>query len=269
MKKTKAIAGMTILALGVAGGGRLYAETHKTEADAQAQMTQEVVSGSAADRQVELSERGLSAMNDIHLARLALNDGYVDKAKDLLGEAKDLLQRVKSEDRPASHEPGKQAGTDSQATGDDMIPILSELQVVESYAVDAAAPGADQAAEQTASKTGKAAPSEDAKAARAKDRSDAVAKANEHLSKGDREAAAAALRLVDLALVDQTLSMPLSETTESVDQALRFIKKDELYEANLELKKARDALAVTTHVVAAPIGKDDSAKAPEPAKSAG
>ncbi|NEX19798.1 YfdX family protein [Thiorhodococcus mannitoliphagus] len=271
MKATKEIAAIAVLALGVAGVGQLYAETQKTEGTPQAQVSQEAVRGSEADRQVELSEHGLAAMNDIHLARVAINDGYVDNARDLLKEAKSLLDTVKSEDRPASAEKAQQVAQDTQGSRDDMIPILSDLQVVESYSLDAAKPKATQSATASADKasSGDAAKAVDSKAAKTQARSDAVAKASEHLSKGERGAAAEALQMVDLALVDQTLSMPLSQTVESVDQALKLIQKDELHQANLELKKARDALVLTTHVVNEPLGSTDSGKAPESAKQSG
>jgi hypothetical protein len=39
-------------------------------------------------------------MNDIQMARMAVNDGFVDNARKLLAEAKTLLGQVEQEDTP-------------------------------------------------------------------------------------------------------------------------------------------------------------------------
>ncbi|MBK1723444.1 YfdX family protein [Thiocystis violacea] len=271
MKPTKAIAVMTVVALGVAGAGQLYAETQKAESSAGTEVSQQVSGGPQAKDQIELSEHGLAAINDIHLARVAVNDGYVDNARNLLKEARTLLDQVKSEDKPIKvqtdvRRDGKEVEHQTQSVTADMIPIMSEMQVVESYSL-ANAKSAKGSAE-TASSQGKTAQNSPAASASAKTdqaeaRTAAVAKANAHLSQGDRGAAAEALRLVDLALVDQTVSMPLAETTQSVDRAIQFIDQDKLHEANLELKQVRDGLVLTTHVVAAPVGTTKTSPSPK------
>lgn len=251
----------------MAGVGTLYAATHQTQTPGNTEISETLSGGPGLSQQVGLSEHGLAAINDVRLARVAINDGYIDNAKSLLKDAQDLLGQVKSEDKPMTVKTdvdvnGKQVQHDSKAVKADLIPIMSEMQVVESYTVkDQGGQAAQQSKAAQQDKTaqqGKADQNGSTKTASAKSpapskaRTDAIAKANEHLSKGERGAAAEALRLVDLALVDQTVSMPLKETTQSVDQAMKLINQDKLHQANLELKKVRDNLVLTTHVVTAP-----------------
>ncbi|MFN2166178.1 MAG: YfdX family protein, partial [Anaerolineae bacterium] len=80
----------------------------------------------------------------------------------------------------------------------------------------------------------------------------AVSKAKEHLGKGARDEAVEVLKAADVGLVSEDLSMPLSDTMAHVDQTLKLIGGDKLYEANLELKKALDGLVRETTVLVQP-----------------
>jgi hypothetical protein len=190
------------------------------------QVTETYSGGPTADQAKEMSREGLAAVRDIHMARVALNDGYKDNAKKLLDEAHGLLEKVKGENLPITVTEQVKVGdkdihSDKSTVAPDMIPILSELQVVEDF---------------TASPT----------------KAEAVSKAKEHLGKGARDKAAEVLKVAEVGLVSQDLSMPLSDTLGRVDQTLKLIDGDKLYEANLELKKALEGLVRETTILVQP-----------------
>ena len=275
MKSAVFLTAASLIALSVAGLGQLHAATDSNKTPTE---VSEAVSGGATSAQdVDMSEHGLAAMNDIHLARTAINDGYVDSAKKLLDEAHMLLGRVASEDMPVTVTTEVKVGDkttqkETVTAKPDLIPILSELQVVEGFAAqpqDAAAASqsadqpADQAAEQavsqavtqSAGKAPQSSPDKQADNAARPSKSDriaAVGQAREQLSKGDREGAIETLRLVDLGLVSRTLSMPLAETNSHVDKAIALLDEGKLHEANLELKQAKDGLVADTVVMIEP-----------------
>ena len=270
----------SLIALALAGAGttQLFAGT-PAGANTPVTISNEHVSGGPNARQdVEMSEHGLAAMNNIYLARIAVNDGTVDGAKDLLKQAKTLLDQVKSEDRPmkvtADVKVGdKQAKKETSNGPADLIPIMGDTQIVEAYAPEQSGQSAGQdtsaqASPQSQPQSQQAQPqaktaasdngqssSEQAAAGNKPshgERMAAVQKARQQLRNGDRKGAAETLRLVELDLVSQIVSMPLHETTQHVDKALSLIDKDKLHQANLELKKAKDDLVVETSVAVGP-----------------
>ena len=262
MKRSYEIAAASAIALAFLGVAHHRAQA--TEQTAPTAAVTELVTGAPSPQQeAELSEHGLSAMNDIHLARMAVNDGYVQSAKKLLGEAQKLLAEVKKEDHPVTVTTdikvgGKDVEHDSKKERLDLIPIMSELQVVEGF---------DEAARKTATETPKTADTAQsaspqtadtkseaqAEADKAKSKAGAIAKAREHLRNGDRKAAIEDLKLEDLTLISKLLSMPLTETSAHVDKAAALIDQGKLHEANLELKKVQDGLILSATVVHEPI----------------
>jgi hypothetical protein len=289
MKRFAVLTSASLVAMAIAfgGAGTLYADAMHAQAGKTETVAEQVSGGPDVKAQTEMSEHGLAAMNDIQMARLAVNDGYVDNARKLLGEAKTLLEQVKEEDVPVTvttevkvgDKPVKKETVTKQP---DLIPILAKMQLVEGYA-EASGDRSDDAGAQAASKPdapkqAKVEPA-DANVAKAdtasqaaaaekptsEARAAAVAQARQQMREGDRAGAIETLRLVDLGLVSQVVSMPLAETSEHVDKALSLIDKDQLHEANLELKQAADALVVETQVIvepaiAAPAGDDDQAQ---------
>jgi hypothetical protein len=264
MKRSVALTAASLIALALAGAGttQLLAGTPADKTQS-AVVSEQVTGGPTAKQDVEMSEHGLAAMNDIYLARIAINDGYVDNAKDLLKDARTLLDQVKSEDKPvkvtAEVKTGDKAGKKETASAKaDLIPIMGDTQIVEAYAPEQA----KQAAHEDSSATAKP----DAKTAASSDKSThaqrvaAVNKARDQLRGGDTQAAAETLRLVELDLVSEVVSMPLNETSQHVDKAIALIDKGKLHEANLELKKAKDGLIVETSVAVEP-GQSKAASA--------
>jgi hypothetical protein len=250
---------VSLAALSVAGLGVLYAGAAPDKAPTE---VSEMVSGGATSAQeADMSEHGLAAMNDIHLARMAINDGYLDSAKKLLDEAHTLIGRMTSEDLPVTVTTEIKVGdktTEKQTVTrqPDLIPILSEMQVVEAFA-DQAADAAESEGPSSqgiaAEKSGADKTSDKTKAQHANDaKVAAVGQAREQLQQGDRKGAVETLRLVDLALVSRVVSMPLKETAAHVDKAITLVNEGKLHEANLELKQAKDALTVDTVVLSDP-----------------
>jgi len=273
MKRSVALTAASLIALTVAAGaaGRLNAETNHDKAQT-ATVSEQISGGPDARQGVEMSEHGLAAVNDIHLARIAVNDGYVDNAKKLLDDAKTLLKQVKDEDKPVTvtaevKEGGKPAKKETTSEQPDMIPILAKMQVVEGYVASESDHANASDADHASASEQKSQPEADANAKAgdkapetasasdkptAAERATAVAQARQQLSNGDRKGAAETLRLVDLGLVSQVVSMPLKDTTQHVDKALALIDDGKLHEANLELKQVKDALVVDTSIVVEP-----------------
>ena len=290
MKLSVALTAASLIALSVAGAGGLYAGTNADDAsanNASSETVHEQISGGPDVAQAnQMSEHGLAAMNDIHLARIAVNDGYIDNAKQLLKEARTLLDQVAAVDPPVTVTTeikvgDKPAKKETVTEKPDLIPILAEMQLVEGFT---ASDAADAANPQAATQPGGASsgstpmanqqPSSDAKpadqAATAKSeptteqRAVAVKEAQRQLQNGDRQAAVETLRLVDLGLISRVVSMPLQETSNHVNTAMALIDQGKLHEANLELKRVKEGLIVDTSVAVEPA----AAAAPSAAPSA-
>jgi hypothetical protein len=250
----------SLIALAVAGGGRLYAETNTAKAATET-VSEQVSGGATPAADADMSEHGLAAMNDVHMARMAVNDGDVDNAKQLLKEAQTLLAKVKSENQPVTITTevkvgDKPAKKETVSEKPDLIPILADMKVIEGMV---AADNATNTKPKTAGSEGSAASGKDeatakqAKAASAAAKVVAANTANEQLNKGDRNGAIETLKAADLGLVSEIVSMPLAQTSAHVDKALALIDKGQLHEANLELKQAKDELVVDTTVIVEPV----------------
>lgn len=277
MKGSVALTAALLIALILAGSatGQLFAGTSRDQTSA-AVVSEQVKGGPTADQGVEMSEHALAAMREIDLARTAINDGYVENAKKLLNDARHLLKKVASEDRPVTvttevkvaDEPVAKETSTIKA---DLIPILDELQIVESYETEqparAAADDESNAPEKAKAQAeaGTNRPDQPEVASKSDtagggpatgpthaERVAAVQKAREQLRGGDTQGAADTLQLVELDLVSQVVSMPLKETAGHVNEAISLVDKGKLHEANLELKKAKDGLVVETSVLLGP-----------------
>ncbi|MFD2111543.1 YfdX family protein [Thiorhodococcus fuscus] len=272
MKRTYQITAATLIALAFVGVTRQHAQAESTTATSDASTITTIVTGGPSKKQAaELSEHGLAATNAIHLARLAINDGYVDSAKKLLADSRKLLDEVRKEDRPVTvttdvKNAGKKVEQARNKERMDLIPILSELQVVEGFDTPANAatdtakdkPQTSADAKQTATMD-KAAEQQASARTQAEDK--AISEAKEHLRQGDQQAAAKALKLADLTLVTRIVSLPLEETSQKLDAAIKLVDQGKLHEANLELKQIQDSMVLTTSVVSEPVAATDTAQA--------
>ena len=266
MNRIYPITAVTILALSFVAIGRNHAaDLRPAAANTDTTITQIVTGGPSPKQEMELSKLGLMAVEHAQLARLAINDGYVDNAKKLLAESHKLLDQAEKQDRPITVttkvREGQQVKHEREREKMDLIPIASELQVIEAFDAQPTQGATDEpkstaAADQPVAAQAKAAGDETAKpqsmVERAKVRDAAIAQAKEHLQRVDRQAAAQSLKLADLTLIAHEISLPLAETSAEVDQAIKLLDAGKPYEANLELKKVRDGLVVTTAVVGGP-----------------
>lgn len=256
MQTSKKVWLTSILALSVAGGAasQLLAATNAPADGSSAQSTQ------AAQGLSKISELGMTAISDIRLARLAINDGYTDKAGQLLGQARTLLDQVEKQNPPVTVHTevkvGDQPAQEKSVTGKpNMIPILSEMGIIE-----AIVPADAEAASTSSTGSGKPADAENAgKGATDQPGPDsarqsaAIAKAKTQLQQGATQAAAATLETVELALVSRVVSMPLKQTSQHLDQARDQLKESKFHEANLSLKAIEDSLVIATESVIEPV----------------
>jgi hypothetical protein len=190
------------------------------------QVTETVSGAPSPAKAKEMSADGLAAARAIHLARMTLNDGYTEDARKLLLEAQRLLDKVKQINKPVMVATQVKMGekdlkNDHQTLTQDLIPILSQIAVVETY---------DETPEKVA----------------------AVKQAKEHLGKGERAQAIEVLRLAQVGLVTHDVGLPLAETSAGVDQALKLIDAGKLHEANLALKGVTDGLVEDTKTLVEP-----------------
>ena len=250
----RSLAAAIALALAGAGGAYSFAEGTAPTANAPAKADQaagqapteviENVAGGASEQQeLKMSDEGLGAVRDIHLARMALNDGYTDQAKKLLTEAQGLLGKVKKLDSPVTVSTqvevgGKVVRSEKNVVTPDLIPIASELQVIEDFSAQPA-------------------------------KAEAVKKAKEHLANDRRQDAIDELKVAEVGLISQDVSMPLSETAGWVKTALELLDSGKLHEANLELKKVSDGLVRETTVLVQPTvaAADQAQGAPKTAEA--
>lgn len=268
MNKMYQATAVAVVALAFVSISRHHTQVDTHAATAGTHIIEAVSGGPSPQQKIAISEQGLAAVEHAQLARVAINDGDITNAKKLLTQTRTLLDKIKTEDRPVTltttvKEANKKSHREQERAVLDMIPIASELRVIEGFArpegdavatrdnsltSDQSTAAADQTmpAEpaQTTAKTG----SELTKARHA-----AIEDAKEHMRNGDQAAAAKALKLADLMLVARQIDMPLAETSQHVDAALKLINNGKLHAANLELKKLQDSLVATVTVVDEPV----------------
>ena len=273
MKRSLKLTAVSLVALAMAGGlsGTLLAGTDVHKAAPGATEQQGPDAADAAE-EAALSDHGMAAINDIQLARLAINDGYTDNAVKLLQDAKSLLKQVDDENVPVTVSTEVKVGdkppqTKTVTEKPDLIPILSEIGFIEGVAqtsVKGEPASAQHAGKQPAEQTASAQPAaagpeaqgnaETAHPSRTA-RMAAAEKARKQWRSGDRQAAMETLKPVELGLITRVVSMPLKETSNDLNQAISLLEKGKYHEANLALKAVEDGLIVSTDVVMEPAAK--------------
>jgi tetratricopeptide (TPR) repeat protein len=73
----------------------------------------------------------------------------------------------------------------------------------------------------------------------------AVAKANEHIKKGERDKAIETLRLADIRVETSAAVLPVKSTMEHLDKAHAMLREGKFYEANLQLKAVEDSVVIS------------------------
>jgi acetolactate synthase small subunit len=173
------------------------------------------------------SSEGFMAMRDIRWARAAIFSGHVNAATSFVEHAKQDLAKARKEagkrtvtldvkEQPAS----KGAKGKSVAIGD-LISVDSAVMLSEDFTVTP-------------------------------EKKDTIAKANEHLKKGEVGKAIEVLRAADIGVAVTHILIPVNATEEHVDKAIELLKDQKYYEANLALKAAEDGAIIDTVIASEP-----------------
>ncbi|WP_407905114.1 YfdX family protein [Escherichia coli] len=173
------------------------------------------VSGTGQEQSVvsQAGLQGMKAMKDVQYARLALFRGEPDVAGNLVNEAKKILagEQDWASARPLS---GKKA----PQTGDFYVVIDSGLTLAEDFTVSP-------------------------------EKQEAINKANQKLSKGDKKGAIEDLHLAGVDVSETQVLMPLKQTLQKIDSAQTLLNESKYYEANLALKGAEDGVVIDTETL--------------------
>lgn len=167
----------------------------------------------------KLSEQGSQAFQEIEIARIAIFNGHPDTAMQLIKRAQ--LSLIKAEADGTAFDKAESAlksspqhpnpTADADAAAVRWLPIGADLSLDKDYSADPA------------------------KAA-------AVAAANAHLKKGERDKAIETLRLADINLSYTLAIVPAKTTVADVDEAATLLANGKYYEANLSLKRVQDGV---------------------------
>jgi len=183
----------------------------------------ETASAKATDKDFgRLSRDGVSAFSDVQQARMAIFDGKVDEAAKLIADAKDSIEKAKSDDTvfmkaesafhaPANAPPHPQTEPAKASTPQEWIPIDSDVMLDETFQ------------------------STPEKAA-------AIVAARKNLQEGN---GAKALQTIKLASIDVDYALalaPLDSSIAEIDDANRLMAAHDYYGASQALRQAEDGL---------------------------
>jgi hypothetical protein len=161
---------------------------------------------------VKVSEDALSSMHDLHNARLSIFNGEPVQAQTYVDAAVTrIADAVKDADEYALDMKAPKAD-------DSYVPFNANLTVMDTYVPN------EKNAEH-------------------------IAKANEHLHKGEKKEAIEALKLGDIDVAVTTSVVPVKLAKEHIDEAARLISDGKYYEANLALKAVDDAVVIETFAI--------------------
>jgi hypothetical protein len=175
--------------------------------------TKDQATNEAAEKDfVKVSEDALVSMRDLHGARLAIFNGQSERARTFVDAA---VTRIR-----AAVEDADTYALDTKApkADDSYVPFDASLTVLHAF-------------EPTAEKEKH------------------IAKANEHLHKGEKREAVEALKLAEIDMAVTTSMIPVKFAKEHIDQAAKLIGERKYYEANLALKTVDDAVVVETFAI--------------------
>lgn len=161
---------------------------------------------------VKVSEDATTTMRDVHGARLAIFNGETERAQTYVDAA---VTRIGS----AVEDADKYAlDTKTPKADDSYVPFDANLTVLNTF-------------EPTA------------------DKEKHIAKANEHLHKGEKQEAVKALKLAEIDVAVTTSTVPVKFAKEHIDRAAKFVAEHKYYEANLALKAVDDSVLVETYAI--------------------
>jgi hypothetical protein len=169
-----------------------------------------------------LSADGVSAFNDVSLARLAIFEGKTDEAAKLIADAQVSLGKAKTDDAvftkaESDLHPPPQLALKLRGITASSMPAVAWIPVDADIVLD---------------ETVKATPEKAA----------ALVTAKKSLEKGEGAKSLEAIKIASLA-VDYTVALaPLAQTSADVDDANTLMTKHDYYDASQSLKKAEDGI---------------------------
>lgn len=176
---------------------------------------------------VKSVDEAFRAMREIRAARFAIFDGSTDAAKVLVEAASNDIAKAKAaagKAMPASAKAGM---------APDLAPFDVWMAVGEDYVLTPA-------------------------------KQQSIAKANEHLAKGDRQKAAETLRLANINILTNAALVPTVSAAEHLTEASELLKAGKYYDANLALKAIEDSVIIQSFDVdGVPQAKAAAAKMPD------
>ena len=161
---------------------------------------------------VKVSEDALMSMRDLHGARLAIFNGQPERARTFVDAS---VTRI-----GAAVQDAEKFALDTKApkADDSYVPFDASLTVLNDF-------------EPTAEKEKH------------------IAKANEHLHKGEQKDAIEALKLAEIDVAVTASMIPVKFAKEHIDQAAKLVGERKYYEANLALKAVDDEVVVQTFAI--------------------
>jgi hypothetical protein len=161
---------------------------------------------------IKVSDDALASMRAVVATRLAIFNGQPDKAKTLINEAGTrVAATLKDADKYA-------VATDEPTTDDMYVPFDANLTVAEGFVPTP-------------------------------EKMKHIAKANEHLHKGERQKALEVLKLGEVDVAVTAKMVPVKLAKKQIEEATKLIGEGKYYEANLALKAIDDAIVVDTFAV--------------------
>lgn len=161
----------------------------------------------AAERQMmHLSEDGMNALRDVYGARVAIFEGQPKEAEKLLGHAKSALRAAAKMADKLSIKPKKgESGV--------QLPIDARITLADDFILTP-------------------------------EKAEKIAKANEHIKKGEDKQAVEVLRDAGIYLNLTVAFLPEESTASAIEKAVKLIDDNKYYEANLVLKGIEDSVTV-------------------------
>jgi hypothetical protein len=161
---------------------------------------------------MKVSEDALMSMRNLNSARLAIFNGMPERAQTYVDAA---VTRI-----GATVEDADKYALDTKApkSEDSYVPFDASLTVLDTFE-----------------------PSEK--------KAEHIAKANEHLHKGENKKALEALKLGEIDVAVATSLVPVKFAKEHIEDAAKLVREGKYYEANLALKAVDDSVVVETYAV--------------------
>ncbi len=183
--------------------------------------------GRAGDSLAQVSEDGFAGMRAVGAARLAIFDGRLQEATEILKRAEFLLNKAATQQKALNAAAGVSrdpnlAEVSKRAQHADLVPIDAQLVLADNFVMTPA-------------------------------KREHIAKANEHFKKKERKQALARLKQGEIDVAYTRTFVPVGTVLKHVRQAERLMRESQYYEANIALKAADDSLVFDTVALRDPI----------------